>query len=145
MYLWNDGPSGLAPWLRAEVALDTELAAGARSPSVKRVQEWLTLNRHAVAIDGVYGSTTSEVVARYQGESSLPASGNTDAATFARLTAPMRGALQRLEHASPTLSAAILDYARSHLSQQPREVGGQNRGPWVRMYLDGRDGADRAW
>jgi len=36
-------------------------------------------------------------------------------------------------------------YARQHLASAPREVGGQNRGPWVRLYMDGQEGAEWAW
>ena len=34
-----------------------------------------------------------------------------------------------------------------HLPGQinPREIGGQNMGPWVRLYMDGREGAEFPW
>lgn len=37
----------------------------------------------------------------------------------------------------------ILAYARTHLQQGAREVGGENAGPWVRLFMDGHEG--RAW
>jgi hypothetical protein len=31
------------------------------------------------------------------------------------------------------------------LVQHPQEVGGENRGPWVRLYTQGREGKDSPW
>ena len=36
-------------------------------------------------------------------------------------------------------------YAEQHLRQSPLEIGGQNRGPWVRLYMDGNEGPDWPW
>lgn len=36
-------------------------------------------------------------------------------------------------------------YAQGHLDAAPREVGGANRGPWVRLYMKGRQGVDAPW
>ena len=144
MHLWTDGPSGLADWLRQETVFEGEIAAGRRGLSARRVQEWLTLHGHALSIDSDYGAITTEMVAAFQEARSMPSTGRVDEATFTRLTAPARAALQR-RAAAPTLNAAVLDYARGHHEQRPREVGGQNRGPWVRMYTDGHDGTEWAW
>ena len=35
--------------------------------------------------------------------------------------------------------------AGQHLAQGPREVGGDNRGPWVRAYMGGQDGKWARW
>jgi len=35
--------------------------------------------------------------------------------------------------------------ARAHLKAHPVEVGGDNRGPWVRAYMSGNDGSDWLW
>jgi hypothetical protein len=32
-----------------------------------------------------------------------------------------------------------------YLQQHPREIGGQNKGPWVRLYMNGHEGAEWAW
>ena len=40
---------------------------------------------------------------------------------------------------------AMLTYAKAHLAQHPVEVGGPNRGPWVRLYMDGNEGEQWAW
>lgn len=39
----------------------------------------------------------------------------------------------------------VVAYAEQHLDQHPREVGGQNRGPWVRLYMEGNEGEEWAW
>ena len=51
---------------------------------------------------------------------------------------------QRLDR-STSIEDSMLDYAQAHLSAQPREIGGQNRGPWVRLYMRGRDGRQFPW
>jgi peptidoglycan hydrolase-like protein with peptidoglycan-binding domain len=145
MYLVKNGSSELADWLKHETTLDTELAIGASGLSVRRVQEWLTLHDHGVAVDGVYGAITASELARFQERASLPDTGKTDRATFSRLVAPLEEALRPQAHAGQSMNAAVLAHARKHLAQRPREVGGQNRGPWVRMYMDGREGAEWAW
>lgn len=145
MYLLNEGSSGLAEYLRQELFLEGELAAGSRGRAVKRVQEWLSLHGHGLAIDGAYGAITAEVVAGFQEGASLPATGRVDEATFARLVEPLRQALSPQTLPSRSLNATLLSYARAHLAQQPLEIGGQNRGPWVRAYVDGNEGSDWPW
>ena len=39
----------------------------------------------------------------------------------------------------------VIGYATQHLAEYPREVGGQNRGPWVRLYMEGNEGKEWAW
>jgi hypothetical protein len=36
-------------------------------------------------------------------------------------------------------------YSGQHLLQHPIELGGENRGPWVRLYCDGKDGEEFKW
>jgi hypothetical protein len=40
---------------------------------------------------------------------------------------------------------AIVRYAKQHLKQVPREVGGNNKGPWVRLYMDHHEGDEWRW
>ena len=51
---------------------------------------------------------------------------------------------QRLK-VSESVKVAVLEYARAHLERNPREVGGQNKGPWVRMYMKGNHGQQWLW
>jgi hypothetical protein len=145
MYLLNEGSSGLAEHLRQEVFLDGEIGIGARGRGARRVQEWLTLRGHGVAIDGHYGPITAEVVASFQSRESLPSTGTVDDATHARLVDPLRRALSPLTLPSSSLRAAVLGYAQKHLALHPLEIGGQNRGPWVRTYVSGNEGSNWPW
>jgi hypothetical protein len=43
------------------------------------------------------------------------------------------------------LGSLVVAYARQHLVQHPQEVGGENRGPWVRLYTQGQEGKDAPW
>lgn len=40
---------------------------------------------------------------------------------------------------------AVLAYAGKHLALRPIEIGGQNNGPWVRLYMNGNEGSDFPW
>ena len=44
-----------------------------------------------------------------------------------------------------TLRQWILVFAQRHLAEHPIEIGGQNRGPWVRLYMDGHEGRQWRW
>ena len=39
----------------------------------------------------------------------------------------------------------MVAYARQHEKVHPREVGGENCGPWVRLYMNGNQGSQWAW
>lgn len=145
MYLLNEGSSGLVDYLRQEVTFDGEVAAGARGRAVRRVQEWLSLHGHGLAIDGGYGAITAEVVAAFQSGESLPPTGKVDEATHARLVEPLRQALSPQTLSDHSLRTAVLSYAQAHLALHPLEIGGQNRGPWVRAYVNGNEGTDWPW
>lgn len=135
-------------YVRDELALDAEVARGARGMTVRRVQEWLTFHDVRVEIDGIFGGGTAEGVRRFQADPQhgLPVTGIVDEATWARLVGPLGRALrepQGLAHLSP--EGAVEAVARQHLDEHPVELGGDNRGPWVRLYCYGHDGPDFAW
>jgi hypothetical protein len=110
------------------------------------VQEWLTLAGVGVVADGEFGPATAAAVRAFQRRAKLPSTGVVDEATFARLVAPMAAALAVPALAAGTgLGAAVVAVAKQHLAQRPREVGGQNRGPWVRLYMDGNEGPAWPW
>jgi hypothetical protein len=145
MYTFEGYTSGLANWIKDEIKLDGEISAGAQGLPTRRVQEWLSLRGYRLDIDGDYGPITAEVVSRFQEDMFLPASGRVNQKTFDHLVEPMRETLRQRLTMSKPINEAVLDYARAHLAQHPREVGGQNRGPWVRMYMNGRDGKSWLW
>jgi hypothetical protein len=116
-----------------------------KSIRVKRVQEWLNLNGIGIKVDRDFGPATEKCVKTFQKKKALPETGVVDNATFDTLVAPMRAALAQIPAAGKTLNQLIVAYARQHVAQHPVEIGGPNRGPWVRLYMDGLDGAAELW
>jgi hypothetical protein len=100
--------------------------------------------RAGVVVDGAFGPATEAAVRAFQRRRSLPATGIVDRATFDALVAPMRRAVAAAEVTS-TLGRTVVAVARRHLAEKPREAGGANRGPWVRLYMDGNEGKDWPW
>jgi putative peptidoglycan binding protein len=132
--------------LPREATYQGDIARGGPEPRVRLVQEWLTLHGVKTKVDGDYGGATTEAVRTFQERSGLPTTGTVDETTFDRLVAPMLAALQTITPPpGATLGQMTVAYARQHLAQHPQEAGGENRGPWVRLYMDGNQGADQLW
>ena len=128
-----------------EIVLDKNYSRGSRGQRVRVIQEWLCLNGKNIAIDGAFGPATEAAVREFQEKSRLRASGIVDANTYAVLIDPMTRALAPISARGKDRAAFVVAYANQHLQCAPREVGGQNRGPWVRLYLDGNEGANWPW
>ncbi len=132
--------------LPAESVYAGDITLGAVGARARWVQEWLSLGGVGVVVDGEFGPATAAAVRAFQRRAKLPSTGVVDQATFGRLVAPMAAALATPAFPSGTdLGAAVVAVARQHLAQGPREVGGQNCGPWVRLYMDGNQGAAWPW
>jgi Putative peptidoglycan binding domain len=116
-----------------------------KSMQVKRVQEWLNLHGIGLKVDSDFGPATENGVKQFQKKQHLPVTGVVDKKTFDLLVAPMRAALKPIPPNGKSLNQLIIAYARQHIAQRPREVGGQNRGPWVRLYMDGDEGPGELW
>jgi len=111
-----------------------------RKEHVKKVQEWLCLHGYGVAIDGILGPATGEALRKFQ-RYQLAVTGTDDKETVELLTEPLRAAQSpKCVHKSWGFSRAVAALAVWHEDLHPREVGGQNRGPWVRLYMDGVEG-----
>jgi len=54
----------------------------------------------------------------------------------------MTKALEEISPNKKGLGQMVVAYAEQYLEQHPREVGGQNKGPWVRLYMEGNEGSD---
>jgi hypothetical protein len=145
MHLFDDNTQELSGWIRNEVELQRPLAAGNRGMAVKRLQEWLNIRGFGLAMDGAFGPVTAQAVSRFQASVRLPATGRADEATFAELAAPMVRTLRRPRRGRASLGAMIANCGMRHLRERPIETGGQNCGPWVRLYMKGNDGAPWAW
>lgn len=132
-------------WVRKELRLAQPLARGATGVAVRRIQEWLTLSGIALVVDGQFGPATQYAVGRFQTRRRLPGTGVVDTPTFEELTRPLQRALAPPSTTPTGVSAGVAAAARQHLRQRPREVGGDNRGPWVRVYMNGADGPGFLW
>jgi hypothetical protein len=80
----------------------------------------------------------------FQTARGLPATGIVDMKTHEELVAPIVKALNLIAAGGKSLSALAAAYAKQPIKNHPREAGGDNRGPWVRSYLDW-DGKDARW
>lgn len=136
-------PTGYGSAVKAELAFTNTIKEGAKGMPARRVQEWLGFHGFKTGIDADYGSATTTTVKKFQAAKSLPATGNVDDETWMSLTAPIHDALR--DGTGTTLGERVRSIAQQHLSVHPIELGGANRGPWVRIYTGGFDGTEWAW
>jgi len=127
-----------------ETRFATSLARDATGETVRHVQEWLTFHGLGLKIDGEFGAATETAVLAFQKRSSLPVTGRVDETTFDTMLAPLSAALRPI-NGSGVLSQDAPRYAEQHLAQRPREIGDENCGPWVRLYMNGAEGVDFPW
>jgi hypothetical protein len=119
-----------------------------RSPEknvVRLIQEWLNLHGYRINIDGDFGPATEAATREFQARAGLRVSGQVDGLTFSSLTAPIQYAVARADVQTDDVHELVIAYAKRHLTAQAREVGGPNRGPWVRLYMDGHEGEAALW
>jgi peptidoglycan hydrolase-like protein with peptidoglycan-binding domain len=121
---------------RAELEPPLAACQGARGIQAQRVQEWLGLHGLGVAIDGDFGPATRRAVEAFQRQNGLAAGGAVDDATWRCLVQPLERA--SLPIGERPFGQAVAAQAQLHLQYQAREVGGDNRGPWVRHYCRGQ-------
>jgi peptidoglycan hydrolase-like protein with peptidoglycan-binding domain len=136
--------AAVSPTVLKEALLAEPVALGATGDAVRRVQEWLTLGRIGVKIDGSFGPATETAVRMLQAQKSLPVNGVVDEDTYSVLLSPIAAALAPTP-SSGSLGADIIAVGEQHVAQHPREIGGENSGPWVRMYMNGDEGVDFPW
>lgn len=145
MHLFALDTQELSRWIRDEVELRTPLQRGNRGMAVRRLQEWLNLRGFGLVVDSDFGPVTAHAVGLFQASARLPVTGQLDQTTSVELVAPMVRVLQRPRRGRASLGAMIVDCGMRHLRKRPMETGGQNRGPWVRLYMKGNEGGDWPW
>jgi hypothetical protein len=129
----------------AELEFPGNIEPGDKGMKVRRVQEWLKIHGvFAADIDENFGDRTGRAVAAFQQSKVLPATGIVDRTTWEKLTFPLREA-ESFVAAATNPADAVVATAQAHLAQAPAEVGGENRGPWVRYYCLGKDGDAYKW
>lgn len=129
---------------RMELTYPGDLTQGTRGIAVQRLQEWLCFHGHRVKIDGEFGPATGLALKEFRAANGWNAAGSLKVNVWEKLTAPMRSALSVQPGASDFASACI-KVARAHLDARALEIGGDNRGPWVRLYTGGYDGSEWRW
>ena len=127
-----------------DLEFEVKKKVGSKGQTVKLIQSWLCYHGFKVVVDGGYGKATAAQVRAFQRAKGLPHNGVVDEATWRALIRPMLMAIAPIAGNRP-LGQLIVAYARQHLAQHPIEEGGQNAGPWVRLYTQGREGDAFPW
>jgi hypothetical protein len=128
-----------------ELAFPGDLKLGDDGPGVKRLQEWLTFHGASPGtIDSGYGDDTQKALAKFQAAQGMATIGTFDDATWKLLTAPLYKA-DAFASTATSAHDAVVQTAQAHLDQRATEIGGQNRGPWVRYYTHGGEGDEWEW
>lgn len=134
-----------APLTTPDLVLPGPVGPASAGQPVRLVQGWLTLNGFPVVVDGEFGPASGVAVTAFQADRGLAPTGVVDLATYDALTQPMQRALARLAPRGRTVGELAVAYGRKHVAAEAREVGGQNRGPWVRLYTGGLEGEPFPW
>ncbi len=129
----------------SELTLDKIYKKGSRGKKVKLIQEWLCLQGFGLKIDGDFGAATDYAIREFQKREGLKVDGIVGNNTFTKLIKPMKDALKEISKGNKSLGQMVVAYAKQHLKQHPREIGGQNKGPWVRLYMKGYEGEAWPW
>jgi hypothetical protein len=129
----------------SDLVLDKDYKKGMKGKKVGLIQEWLCLHGYHIVIDRDFGDATDAAVRQFQKEKRLEVNGIVRKETFEKLVLPMTKALEEILPGKKGLGQMVVAYAEKHLEQHPREVGGQNKGPWVRLYMQGNEGSDWPW
>lgn len=128
-----------------DLILRRDLKEGSGGKKVGLVQEWLCLHGIGLKVDKDFGPATDFGVRLFQKRRGLLETGVVDESTFDRLVEPMKNALSEIPGEGMGLGRIVVSYARQHLREGPREIGGQNKGPWVRLYMKGNEGKPYPW
>ncbi|MFK7843699.1 MAG: peptidoglycan-binding protein [Rhodothermales bacterium] len=137
--------AALPTWIKNEYAFPGTIKRGDRGNKVRFAQEWLSLNGIQVVADGIFGPASEQALREFQDANDLKTTGTANKKTLEALTAPLQRALKPIPLQDRSFAELVIAYAKQHLAEHPREVGGQNLGPWVRLYMQGHEGHDFPW
>jgi hypothetical protein len=113
--------------------------------TTSHIQEWLCLHGYNTGIDGDWGPATNRALKRIAENEAIDFSDYkmTDEFWFA-LTYPLREALAT-PLSKTTLAELVGVIAAKHHFNNAKEIGGNNKGPWVRTYMAGNSGVNWPW
>ena len=129
--------------LEAELKVTTAITPG-KSKGAKLIQEYLGIHDINVAIDGDYGPATQAGLDAFCTQRSLPKAASVNQSLMDELAQPLLRAIRPVL-AQANLGATTVAVAKQHVAEHPIEVGRANGGPWVRLYMKGKDGPDFLW
>ncbi len=129
--------------LRKSLKLAASIKRG-KSSKGRLLQELLRINGQKLKIDGDVGPITAGAVAKFTNDPKMKAAKTFDQKLIEALAQPMLRAVQPIA-AKATLGETVVAIAKQHTEEHPIEVGGQNMGPWVRLYMDNNQGRDWPW
>jgi hypothetical protein len=129
--------------LETELKVTTPIGRG-KSKGAKLVQEYLRVNGINVGIDSDFGGATAEGLKQFCSAQGVAAADSVDQAMMDRLAQPLLRAIAPVPPKG-TLGETVVVVAQQHLKEHPIEVGGQNAGPWVRLYMSGSEGDAFPW
>lgn len=118
----------------AYCAVDEGLKRGDKGDRVTLLQMWMSLHGKRLAIDGDFGPATEHAL--YTGWNAKIVTPSVARA----LERPMQAVIE-----ATTRGAPMTEIAQEFIHWQAREVGGQNRGPWVRLVAKGKEGPPIKW
>ncbi|HEX8298744.1 MAG TPA: peptidoglycan-binding protein [Rubricoccaceae bacterium] len=112
----------------------------------KLFQELLIINGYDVGkagADGDHGKDTRKAAETFQRAKGIPVTGVNDAKTHEALVGVIVRAA-RVPSSGQNIRAAIVAVALGYATAGAREIS-PNRGPWVRFFMSGNEGAAWAW
>lgn len=114
------------------------LKLGDKGTKVKLLQEMLVARGRGLKIDGVFGRATEVALEDATGDNRLTTVGwNLLSEGIVDVVSDVYATK------SYSVNCRICLVAHSAIEARAREIGGQNRGPWVRLFCGGKDGV--AW
>lgn len=130
--------------LRSELTLKDSIGWGP-SEGALLIQELLRLHGINVILDGDLGPATSLGLAKFCVNNGGFSKGDlVTQVLIDRLAQPLLKVAAAASKAGD-LSQTVVATAKRHLVEHPIEIGGANRGPWVRLYMNGSEGANFPW
>lgn len=118
---------------------------GSTGKKVRLVQELLCVHGLKVVIDGKFGPATVHAVRRFQEKRGLMVDGIVFVKTYFELFKPFENVVGEIPANKMSAGEMVVAYAQQHLKEHPIEIGGQNKGPWVRLYMNGNEGTEWPW